>query len=319
MDVSITEFASKIRARYPEGLTGIFAIGATRRTYILLKQRNQPDAGKLDDFPAYAADIFARYLDLISRYRLLGGTNLIVTALSYRAFFERGPQYVANLISELQHFTAPETCEFYEREELDPYFVGIDTLLRYPADDPIGNVARHLMSFQERWAYQEGRGKLLWEVASIPLYSTMKFFQSAQGLDLAAELETTIDLDTTYQKLYRTVSRAMYGIELPIPHFYLGTSMTGDLKWRSPMPIALTGGEYTRLFYTPYPLLLISDEALISMLEHLAFRDRFHAYSVDYSGRFSPGLVQTEYERLEQVVSDPSSTVGLTRLDQNGQ
>src|SRR5438128_1506803 len=105
MDVSITEFASKIRARYPEGLTGVFAIGATRRTYILLKQRNQPDAGKLDDFPAYAAYIFARYLDFIGRYRSLGGTNLIVTALSYRAFFERGTQYIGNMISELKHLT----------------------------------------------------------------------------------------------------------------------------------------------------------------------------------------------------------------------
>ena len=34
-------FAAQIHARYPEGLTGLFAIGATRRTYILERQRDQ--------------------------------------------------------------------------------------------------------------------------------------------------------------------------------------------------------------------------------------------------------------------------------------
>ena len=35
------EFAQRIRERYPEGLTGLFAIGATRRTYILDRNRHR--------------------------------------------------------------------------------------------------------------------------------------------------------------------------------------------------------------------------------------------------------------------------------------
>ena len=44
------EFAQRIRERYPEGLTGLFAIGATRRTFILDRNRHRENPGHIADF-----------------------------------------------------------------------------------------------------------------------------------------------------------------------------------------------------------------------------------------------------------------------------
>jgi hypothetical protein len=43
-------FADRIRVRYPEGLTGVFAIGGTRTTYVLEQNRQTSDPGRIDNF-----------------------------------------------------------------------------------------------------------------------------------------------------------------------------------------------------------------------------------------------------------------------------
>ena len=52
------EFSERIRERYPEGLTAILAIGATRTTYILEHNRESETPGKITDFNLYVSTTF---------------------------------------------------------------------------------------------------------------------------------------------------------------------------------------------------------------------------------------------------------------------
>jgi hypothetical protein len=185
-----------------------------------------------------------------------------------------------------------------------------------PEDSPIYQMGQQLAEFQNRWSYQEGRQKLVWEIASLPLYTFWQAFQDMapeEHEQINSEIASQENLEDIYRSLYRRFSRAAYGTDIPMPHFYLGTNKSGDLKWRSPMPLALSGGDYLRMFYTPYPSLFIRRETLQAILEDLAFKDRFYSAKTDYSGQYTPELVQAEYERVMELSSRPETTLGLSR------
>lgn len=309
-------FKSRIQQRYPEGLTGVFAIGGTRTTYILEQNRFKTDPGHIEDFSAHGEYLIKRYWQLVNTFFDLGGQNMIITAFSFRGFYNRGEQYADLITQEMQRFIDDASCEFYRSHDIDPYFTGIDTMLLQPEDSPIYAAGQQLAEFQNQWPHQEGRRKLVWEIASMPLYSFWQMFQSMTG-DQRAQLDTEIatldNLEEIYRVLYRQFSRAAYGTDIPMPHFYLGTNKSGDLKWRSPMPLALSGGDYLRMFYTPYPTLFITSETLQAMLADLAFNERFYSAKTDYGGQYTPELVQAEYERVMELSSRPETTLGLAR------
>lgn len=309
-------FAVRIRERYPEGLTGVFAIGGTRTAYILEQNRQATDPGRIEDLATHARYLMDRYWQLIGTYFELGGQNMIITASSFRGFSERGSDYATFITRELKLLIDDASQEFYQSSAIDPYFVGVDTLLTAPAGSPVHGLGQAFKDFQKGWAYQAGRPKLIWEIASIPLYSFWKITQAmsdAERAALDAELAAMTNMDDMHKRLYQIFSCAVYGTDVPMPHFYLGTNKSGDLKWRSPMPISLTGGEYLRLFYTPYPSLFMRRETLKAILEDMAFKERFQSLKLDYSGRYTPDLVQAEYERVVRLSEDPEVTVGLSR------
>jgi hypothetical protein len=313
----MNDFAARIHERYPEGLTGVFAIGGTRTTYILDQNRDKEDPGKIEDFAAHGEYLLQRYLEFAEMFYSLGGQNMIITAFSFRGFYNRGKEYAQYLTAELLRLASPAAVEGYKRIGIDPYFVGIDSLLFMPEDSPIHQMAQQLKAFQENWDYQAGRKKLIWEIASIPLLS---FWQSDLYLDAdehraleAKLLDTNEDLEAVYRSLYRHYSREVYGTDVPMPHFYLGTNKSGDLKWRSPMPLALSGGDYIRMFYTPYPTLFITPEIMQVMLEDLAFGKRFFSDKTDYKGKYTRELAQAEYERVMELRQDPNAILGLSR------
>jgi hypothetical protein len=313
----MSDFAARIHERYPEGLTGVFAIGGTRTTYILDQNRDKEDPGKIDDFAAHGEYLLQRYLGFAEMFYRLGGQNMIITAFSFRGFYNRGKEYAHYLTAELLRLASPAAVEGYKRIGIDPYFVGIDSLLLMPEASPIHQMAQQLKDFRANWDYQEGRYKLIWEIASIPLLS---FWQSdfvlsandhqALYADMRADNE---DLEAVYRHLYRHYSREVYGTEVPMPHFYLGTNKSGDLKWRSPMPLALSGGDYLRMFFTPYPTLFITPEMMQTILDDLAFGKRFFSDKTDYKGKYSRELAQAEYERVMQLREDPNAILGLSR------
>ena len=313
------EFARRIRERYPEGLTGLFAIGATRRTYILERNRAQENPGHIADFAEQGAYLQARYFRFIRTFFDLGGQNMLIAALSYRSFFERGGEYAELVAQEVLRLFDDEACAFYCANAIDPYFVGIDTLRLLPPDSLGWQVAQRMIDFQDSWTYVEGRRKLLWEIASIPLltvWQTIEALSAAEQAELAAgtALDDAADgLDDLFRRLYRRFGRSAYGTEIPVPHFYLGTNMSGDLKLRTPLALALTAGEYLRTFYVPYPPLFMTEASMRALLDDLAFGDRFHSRKTDYDGRYTRELAEAEYQRVLALADDPSCILGLSR------
>jgi hypothetical protein len=312
------DFATRIREKYdPQGgLTGVFAIGGTRTTYILDQNRDAAEPGRITDFEAHAQFLKLRYWEVIKMYFDLGGQNMILTAFSFRSLEERGPEYAALVAPQILKMIAPDFQAFYTENGIDPYFVGIDSLALSCCHPAAQAVQQQLVEFLQKWPYQPGHFKLVWEIASIPLYSFWKFCRDLSASDhaaLEAEMAAQTSMEDIARLLHRRFSRAVYGTELPMPHFYLGTNRNGDLKWRSPMPLALSGGEYLRMFYTPYPSLFITRETMQAFLADLAFGSRLQAFKKDYAGQYTPALAQAEYKRVMALASRPETTLGLSR------
>jgi len=311
-----TSFATRVRERYPEGLTGVLAVGSTRTMYILEQNRQHDDPGGISDFTAYATFMLARMLEFIKTFFELGGQNVIIPLLSYQGFDARGPEYAASTTELCHELLTEKFIAFYHDNDCDPYFTGIDTLLHLSHDEPAYNLGAACDAFNKQWEYHEGRRKIIWEVAPIPLYSFLKA-PIVMGADAQATLEAKLaaatDLRTMYKLLYQYYTRAVYGTDLPIPHFYLGASRNGDLKLRSMLPIALLCGDPFRLFYTPYPSLYITRDTLQAILEDLAFGKPLRSTNKDYSGQYTSELLDAEYQRVLDLKDDPSSTIGLMR------
>jgi hypothetical protein len=193
---------------------------------------------------------------------------------------------------------------------------GIDTLLQLPQDHYGYQMAAELDRFQKGWTYREGRRKVIWEVAPIPLFSIWRAPQvlgEQAAAELDAALAATTDLQTIHDLLYKYYARAVYGTEIPVPHFYLGTNRNGDLKLRALLPIALLAGGPFRLYYTPYPSLAMTRESLQALLEDLAWGKPLRSTKADYSGQVTAELLQAEYERVQELAADPTSIVGFVR------
>lgn len=310
-------FAERIRERYPEGLTGVFAIGGTRTTYALERARTKHDPGHIEDFVQYLDYIFERFFKLLGVYFELGGQNVINPLFSH-VLGERGPEYAREAAHMLLRLIEPRQIEQLEKYEVDPYFAGIDTLLHLPEGCYEREVGERLADFQRNWHYQEGRRKLIWEVLSIPLYSMWNAHR-VMGEEAQAQLEEELlavtDLQAMPDPLYRYYARAVYGTVIPRPHFYLAGNRNGDLKLNAWLHLAFLGNDSSamRLFFTPYPVLYITRETLQTILEDLAFGKPFTSRDKDYSGQFTPELAEKEYQRVMELAADPRSTLGLIR------
>lgn len=304
-------FAARIRERFPEGLTGVLALGGTRTSFIL-QQAHELDPGHIRDYTAYVDYSLEQMLKIVKAFLELGGQNVIVAIFSYQGFYERGDEYAALMIEACRRLIDEEVTAFYHVNQLDPYFAGIDTLLHLPAEHPAHALAEAFQQFQTTWDYQPDRGKVIWEIAPIPLFSYAQM-QPALAAELSAQLGATTDLQQLHDTLYRFYARAVYGTDLPEPHFYLGTNRNGDLKLRAVLPIALSCGSDMRLYYTPYPSFFVTRETLKAILEDLAFGELLRSKALDYQGQYSAELVQTEYQRIVELSTDPQSVLGLSR------
>jgi hypothetical protein len=141
----------------------------------------------------------------------------------------------------------------------------------------------------------------------------------AARAELDAAIEQTTDLDLIDKLTYSYYARALYGTDLPMPHFYLGTNRKQDLKIRSMLPFALYSGVPLRLYYIPYPPLLMKQEAMKTIIEDLAFGKPLASREKDYKGQYTSELAQSEYERLVTLSEDPLSTLGLVQQTQPGE
>jgi hypothetical protein len=313
---SARSFSDQIRERYPEGLTGIFAPGGTRTTFILERQRNQENPGLIRNYTEYADYGLDRLFSIIETFFDLGVQNLIIPLFSYQGFYERGPEYADKAARLCLQVIQDERIAFYRQHQVDPYYVGIDTLQHLPADQFAHQLGVELENFQRGWSYQDGRRKLIWEVAPIPLFSFWRAHQvmgAAAQRELEENLQQSTDMRDMHDKLYRYYARAVYGTDVPMAHFYLAANRNGDIKMRSMLPMSLICGGPFRMFFTPYPSLFLTREVIQAILEDLAFGKAFRSHSIDYNGLISADLLEAEYQRILSLSADPGNVVGMIR------
>ncbi len=310
------EFASRIRNRYPEGLTGIVVVGGSRINYAL-EHKESAAPGRIHDMRDYGRDVEARMQAFLTTYFELGGQNIIMPLLSYQLFDKaRGQEYAQVVARMALDLVGQAWREFYKANEIDPYFAGIDTLLHFPEREASFELASACQQFQAQWDYQEGHRKLIWEIAPIPLYSiwqTPGVLASVEQEQLNAQLRSAQSLEDLQSRLYRFYASALYGTELPQPHFYIANNRNGDLKLRAMLPIALSCGSPMRLFFTPYPTLMMTRESLAHVLEDLAFGTRLSSSGLDYEGQVTAEQLEAEYARALELAADPTSIAGLLR------
>ncbi|MFN8379850.1 MAG: hypothetical protein U0452_14395 [Anaerolineae bacterium] len=314
--IDVPSFAARIRERFPLGLTAVLAVGGTRTTYMMDRNRQAADPGKID-YRQYGEDMLARIQSLLRDYFDLGGQNVVIPVLSYQSVENlRGEAYAERTALIARELMNDQWVAYFRELDIDPYFVGIDTLLRFPDKPTYYALGQDCARFNRAWSYQEGRRKLVFEIAPIPLFSIWRAHEVLGPERMAqaeAQLESASNLEAVHDILYRYYAQALYGVELPVADFYLGTSRNGDLKLRAMLPISLLCGSATRFYYTPYPTMLISREGLQAIFEDLAFGRRLQSSQIDYSGKMTAELLESEYERVQQLIADPNSTVGLLR------
>lgn len=315
--MTVSDFVARVRSHFPEGLTGIIGVGGTRTSFVLESGGVPGRALGAIDVARYVEFASDRYLDLLRMFFDLGGQNLIVPVLSYQAFAnERGPEYTREVTGFLRWLADEKFQKAYRELDVDPYFCGIDTLLHLPEDDPAHAIGRTLHDFRASWSDQPGRRKVIWEIAPIPLYS---FWRAVADLDadqrraFDEELATVTNLDELYRRLFRFYAASAFGTEIPVPHFYLGTNRNGDLKLRAPMSLSMLCGGGFRVFFTPYPTLFLTIDALRTIIEDLMSGGGLRSFRKDYEGQYTEELLRRERDRVFALRDDPRSTVGLLR------
>lgn len=235
---------------------------------------------------------------------------------SYQGFYERGSEYAEQAARMCLAVIDDAKVAFYKRNNIDPYLVGIDTLHHLPKDQFAHQLGNEFENFQHGWSYQKGRRKIIWEVAPIPLFSFWRANQvmgEQEQREFEASLEQSTDLRDMHDKLYRYYARAVYGTDIPMPQFYLGSNRNGDIKLRSMLPLAMVCGGPFRIFLTPYPSLFITREIMQAVFEDLAFGKPMRSTKIDYSGQITADLLEAEYQRVLQISSDPNTLLGMVR------
>lgn len=304
----------RINEHIPEGLTGILSLGGTRTAYVLEKGRYQDDPGKIEQFEDYASWALAKMFDIIEMFFELGGANLMIAHLAIQRFSERSERYIKGVVDGSMLMIDKNAQVFYRKNRINPYFAGIDTLLHLPSDTLAHSLGVAFHDFQANWELIPDGRKLVWEVAPIPLFSFWRapvVLGDEQSAALAEAIAKETNLERLYERLYDYYSLAAYGVEFPMPHFYLGSNRNRDLKLRALLPFTLDIMGPMRLYYLPYPSLFMKRVGFERILEDLLQDKRFRVVDNDYRGTMSQADAQHLYDYFQMLSEDIDSTVGL--------
>ena len=186
---------------------------------------------------------------------------------------------------------------------------GIDTLRAAPTRiHPRTKTAQAMAEFPTAWPYAEGRRKLIWEIASIPLYSFWQAYASAcqqrNAKLLKARMHAAAGLNEVFHRFISFLSERLRD-EIPVPHFYLGTNMSGDLKFRTPMAAGanrrrLSADVLCALSAAVHDRRRDEDDAGRSGL-----RQALSLAQDGLCGRYTPELAEAEYQRITRTFRRP--------------
>jgi hypothetical protein len=281
-----------------QSLTAIIAIGGTRTAYSL-----HTGQASITDFSDYSHWLLSQYQRIISDYLELGGSHLIIPALSWQSFIQRGEKYSKAITKAVELLIGQEMCEFYKAHDLAVRCAGIDTLFQLPKDSPEHQLACQLNAFNETW--NTGSHYLVWEIAPIPTYSIL---QAGLALD-----DSSKPLEALHDDLYEQLAPSVYGLPMPKPDLYIGSARNGDIKLRAMLPFALAAGGEMRFYYLPYPSLLMPREALKTILEDLqqGIADRAPT-AFDYTDVLSEEAI-VQKRAMVQASIERNEILGLRR------
>ena len=283
----------------------------------LENNRKGPNPGTISSLDDYASTLLRGYFDFSRMFFNLGGQNMVITALGFESFFQRGEAYAQFIALSTRSLVNKQAADYYHALDADPYFIGVDTLLLLPTSHPAYELGASLVQFMSDWKYDNSRRKMVWEIASIPLLTLWRArdHELSSNDELSAlPVNQPADLVEVQKTYYEFFARFAYGALIPRAHFYLGTNRNGDLKLRTVLPAGFIGGSDCRLYFTPYPSLMMTQGAMQVMLEDLAFGEqKLRSRQMDYKDRYTPELAEAEYQRFRSLADDPSSILGLSR------
>src|SRR5579859_3209370 len=124
--------ASQLQAAYPQGLTGIFISGTTRRQY--LYERGDSSDGRITDFSDYVDYMLRKVLELARLFYAYGGRHFITPLFWWNAFESRGSELARMYRDFGGNLVKGMAQAFYEEEKVTPIFLGLDTWLAMPPD-----------------------------------------------------------------------------------------------------------------------------------------------------------------------------------------
>lgn len=296
----------RIQEKYPEGLTGIFALGGTRTSYITQCRRDEDEPGAIEDFEHYGEYSLSRSLDIMKQFFNLGGTHAIWEVLDIQRFSGERKDYIDPAIQAIYRLIDDQRREFYLANHIDPYFAGIDTLMYLAKDHPAQQLAQVLRHFSVFWKRQPTHRKLIMSIAAIPVYTFSHLLHGA-----TYDEQNLLDLA---QQLYKQYATAAYGVYVPPPVFYLGQARNGSMQSASRLPLALDITGKLRLYYTPYPSLYLTCEGLETILEDvLRSGDNPQHRQYDYRGQMTSAMANQLHEEYCKLASQPDSILGLSR------
>lgn len=286
------DLKGRIQAQFPEGLTGIFALGGTRTSYATQCQRDSNNPGAISDFDHYVEYGLSKSLEIIEWFFRCGGSYAILEILDiYRVTNNR--EGYRNAAIDAGYSLIDETRrEYYQDHSIDPFFSGIDTLLYVPENHPAHQLARAYTQFQANWQYSDKHKKIIFEIAPIPLYT---FVQT---------VKPTIDKDDSLlglaERLYKHYAQAAYGIYVPPPSFYVGQSRNGDMKSLAFLPMSLDTTGRMRMYFTQYPSFYLTYDAVQKILYDLV-NTRLRANSYDYRDEMTLEMANEMHERFSKM------------------
>ena len=308
MTIHEQSLAERIEKQFPEGLTGILVPGATRTSYILEYNRNNHNPGKIEDMQHYMDYGMRKYRRLLLDFYELGGKNAILSVWSFWRFQERDPSYLQPIIDQFGMLISASMISWYQDNDIDPYFSGIDILLTREKNSLEYLFGCRLQTFQAQWKYKGSR-VLVWEFTPMPLYT---MFVNRANDTVAKNLEGASYAEM-FNTLYQYYMAKICGLELPIPHFYLSTARDGSLKVRSHLfGLDLAVANF-RMYFTPYPSFLMTREGLAAILEDLLNDKRVRSLDTDYRDKVTRELAQQMYAYFTQLAANPGTTLGLSK------
>lgn len=263
-----------------EKLSGIIVIGGTRTAYIVDRQIA---TGEITDFQDYADYCAEHYQRIIKDFIDLGGEHLQLPILGWQSFVNRGEKYAIAISQTVQMLTNDEFDTFFRQHRIYPHFVGLESLRLLPSEHYAHKMALHLKAYEETFDIDSVQHHLIWEVASIP---NLTIAQSPIQTDLAG-----LNLKEIHDGLYDHYSRLIYGANLPIPDFYIGSARNGHIKLRATVAPALAPGSDTKFYFLKYPTILLNRENLERIMNDVR-KSGLSSKQYDYDGIMNQKLLE---------------------------